>query len=125
GAALKRSIGLVVPGQIEDQEWRVGVLGANRRCDLPAGALRGVGELVRERGIPGDHDHAVPAAGARRLGIRGTVFAPGVVVVTAPGLAAQPTGGDRAHADGGGAPARLAKALLVERARDVEADVDS
>src|SRR6476646_1203789 len=79
-----------------------------------------------QRRVPGDHDPALAAAGRERLGSgRAVLPALRVFVVAASGFPSEPPGGDRPDADRGRPPARLAEALLVERARDVEPDVDS
>ena len=75
---------------------------------------------------PGDHDDALAAARRQRLrvGCPVGVGTARVVVVAPAGLAARPARSDELDRHLRRAPARLAEALLVERARDVEADVD-
>lgn len=79
--------------------------------------------------MAGDHDQPVAAARLKGLGVGRAVLTgwAGIVVVLVvapPRLAPQAARGDGAHGDRRRAPARLAEALLVERARDVQADVD-
>ena len=112
--------------EVEDQERRLEPLRLLGRRDVPPGVGGGVLEFVRERGMACDHDQPVAAARGPWLGVGRPVLprALAVVVVPAPALAAEATGGDRPNGDRRRPPAGLAEALLVERARDVEAGVD-
>ena len=123
--ALQRRLGFLAAGQIEDQEWGVEPLGVARGDDRPAGGAGCLCDLDRQLRLAGDHDQPVAAAG-RRLGVIGAV-APvlGVLVVPAAALAAVAARGDGLDRDRRRSPARLAEALLVERAGDVEPDVDA
>ena len=68
---------------------------------------------------------APPWVATRRRGVVGPVRAVAVVVVPPPGLAAEATGGHHPRLDRVRLPARLVKALLPERLRDLEVDVDA
>src|SRR5438477_160862 len=91
---------------------------------------------MRPSTIPGasaTHSGALPsvvkkrsaaAAGAWRFRVGRTVLAVRVVVVAAAALAPETAGGDHPHRDRRRPPPRLAEALLIERARHLEPNVD-
>jgi len=123
-AALERSLGLFPERAVKDQERHL-ALGVGGRANVPSTGGRAVRELTREDRASGDDDQRAGAAFRRRLGILIPVWPCCVVVVTASRLAAEPPGGDHPRCDRRRTPARLAEALLVERAGDVEADVEA
>ena len=95
--------------------------------DPPARLARGVGQRLGQRREAGDHDEpAVAAAGLRRRRVLGAVrLVAGVLVPAAAGLAAEAPRRRLARGERRRAPARLAEGLVVERLRDLEADVDA
>src|SRR5205807_8345507 len=84
---------------------------------------RALAERVHHAEASADPDRPRGSAHPRRLRVLGPPLR--VLVPAAPGLAAEPAGGDHLRAERRGSPARLAEALLVERLRDGEADVDA
>src|SRR5947199_400659 len=68
---------------------------------------------------------AASAAPGGRFWVRRPVLPVSVDVVAAPRLAAQAARRHGTDGDGGGAPAGLAEALLIERLRDLQADIDA
>ena len=121
--ALERGVELLAEAQIEDQERRLALLRLLGSGHVPAGVGRRVRQRVGERRVAGDHDQAVAAAGRERLGIGRPVPAGSVRRSRSSRgrPCARPAGGDRPDGDRRRAPARLAEALLVERARHVQA----
>src|SRR4051794_30273445 len=98
----------------------------HRGAHLPAGLPRRRAQLLGQRFVARDRERPVASTGRRRVGVLGPVRAVlGVLVPAAAGLAAVAPRGRHALGERGGPPARLAVGLLVERLRDLEADVDA
>ena len=122
--------GRLAAGQL-DQDRRVEV-GERQEADGVGARGEGVeaAALEAQRPEAGALDRlgvGVGAGALRRLGpwrVLGTVGRGGIVVVAAPGLAAEPARGDHPRLDRVRLPARLVEALLPEGGGDVEVDVD-
>jgi hypothetical protein len=125
-AALERGLGFLPAGDVEDQERRLAIARLLRLEHVPSGAGGSVAQLHRQRGDARYHDHAIAAPGRQRLeiGCAVGVGALRVVVVTATRFPPEPPRRDCPDRDLRGPPAGLAKALLEERARDLEPDID-
>src|SRR5436190_22533140 len=91
------------------------------------GQLCGVGDVDGGEAVTVEPDRIRVRGGLgllRRIQVVRAVRALAVVVVAAAGLPAMAAGRDRSRLDRMGLPARLVEALLPERLRHLEVDVD-
>ncbi len=123
-AALKRSHRFLAERAVDHQKRDLAPIRPARSSTSHPASIAARASCTASAPPPAITTSPSPPPGCGRVRIGGTVGVVRVVVVAAARLATVTPGGDVARGDRRRPPARLAEALLVERARDVEAGVD-